>query len=272
MLYLTYTPCYPLSRFIESFWYGEHSPQHALERLLPNGDIDIVLNLRDATLRFYDDVALDHPRLFTGPVASGAQSRYYVIDTLQQTSLMGVRFRVGGAYPFLGDTADQLQNQRVALEDLWGQSAMELQTRLMQAKTNEARFQCLERAFLNRLAEAVQPHPAIAQAIASFVTQQGVSSVTVQTIRSGLSHRRFIELFRREVGLPPKTFCRILRFQRALRLIATESCPDFAGLALDCGYCDQAHLIRDFKAFAGITPTVYLGRRGPHYNHVPLVG
>lgn len=183
---------------------------------------------------------------------------------------MGVRFRLGGAYPFLGDAADQLQNRRVALEDLWGRSAIELQARLMEAKTHKARFQCLERALLSRLAGAVRPHPAIAKAVSNFVAQQGVSSVTGVALRSGLSHRRFLELFRREVGLPPKTLGRILRFQRTLRLIAAEPCPNFARVALVCGYYDQAHLIRDFKAFAGITPTAYLACRGAHYNHVPL--
>src|SRR6266508_1111775 len=156
MIYLTYTPCYPLSRFIKSFWYGERMPQRAYERLLPNGAIDIVFNLRDATLRFYDDANLSHPQAITGPVVSGAHDRYCVIDTFQQTSLLGVRFILGGAYPLLGAAADQFYNRRVALEDLWGRSAIELQTRSMEAKTHEARFQRLERFFLSRLTDAVR--------------------------------------------------------------------------------------------------------------------
>lgn len=190
MFYLTYTPRYPLSRFIESFWYAERMPQLTHERLLPNGAIDIVLNLRDATLKFYDDANLSHPQAMTGPVASGAHDRYYVIDTFQQASLLGVRFLLGGAYTFLGAAADQLHNRRVALEDLWGPSAIELQTRLMEAKTHEARFQRLERAFLSRLTDAIRPHPAIAKAVSRFVAQQGASSVTDVALRSGLSHKR----------------------------------------------------------------------------------
>jgi AraC-like DNA-binding protein len=272
MFYLTHTPGYPLSRFIKSFWYGEHSPQHTYERLLPNGDIDIVLNLRDARLQFYDDANLARLRVFTGPVASGVHSRYYVIDTLQQASLLGVRFRPGGAYPFLGDAADQLQDRHVALEDLWGRVAIGLQSRLMEAETHEARFHCLERALLSQLADTIRPHPEIAKAACGFVAQHGTSSVTAAAVRSGLSPRRFIELFRREVGLPPKAFCRLLRFQRALRLLARSPRPNLARLAVECGFYDQAHLIRDFRAFAGITPTAYLARRGVHYNHVPLGG
>jgi AraC-like DNA-binding protein len=86
----------------------------------------------------------------------------------------------------------------------------------------------------------------------------------------GLSARRFIELFRREVGVSPKTFCRIVRFQGALQRIAVASSPNFVRLALDCGYYDQAHLIHDFKDFTGLTPTAFLEARGEHLNHVPL--
>lgn len=270
MVYLNYTPRYPLSQFIESFWYGAHSAQYRHERLLPNGDIDIVLNLRDARLQFYYDANLSRPHLITGLVASGVHSRYYVIDISQQSSLLGVRFRPGGAYPFLGDAADQLQDRHVALEDLWGRAAAELQSRLLEAKTHEARFRCLEQTFLNLLSDTIRPHPGIAKAVSWFVTEQGASAVTAAAERLGLSSRRFIELFRREIGLPPKALCRILRFQRALRLLATNARPSPARVAVDCGFYDQAHLIRDFRAFAGITLSAYLARRGPHFNHVPL--
>jgi AraC-like DNA-binding protein len=177
---------------------------------------------------------------------------------------LGVRFLLGGAYTFLGAAADQLHNRRVALKDLWGRPAIELQTRLMEAKTREARFERIERAFLSRLADAVRPHPAIAKAISRLVAQHGASSVTDVALRFGLSQRRFIELFQREVGLSPKTLCRVLRFQWALRLITDASRPNLAALAVDCGYYDQSHLIRDFKAFTGVTPTAYHhSRAGP---------
>jgi AraC-like DNA-binding protein len=183
---------------------------------------------------------------------------------------LGVQFRLGGVYPFLVQAADRLQDRRVALEDLWGRSAIELQMRLMEARTHEARFQYLERVFLSRLAGAVRPHPAITRAVSAFAAEHGVSPVAAAAVRSGLSQRRFIELFRREVCLSPKLLCRILRFQRTVRLLARNGRSSLARLAVECGYYDQAHLIRDFPTFAGLTPTAYLARRGPHYNHVPV--
>jgi AraC-like DNA-binding protein len=86
----------------------------------------------------------------------------------------------------------------------------------------------------------------------------------------GLSARRFIELFKDEVGLAPKLFCRVRRFQRAVRLVHGRTDVDWADVALDCGYFDQAHLIHEFREFSGLSPTAYLRVRSSHLNHVPL--
>ena len=85
-----------------------------------------------------------------------------------------------------------------------------------------------------------------------------------------LSHRRFVELFRRDVGLGPKQLCRVLRLGRALRL-ASSGVPAWAHVASTAGYCDQSHLVREFRTIAGVSPTEWaaLSRRHPH--HIPVV-
>jgi AraC-like DNA-binding protein len=88
--------------------------------------------------------------------------------------------------------------------------------------------------------------------------------------RIGLSQRRFIQLFREEVGLTPKLFCRVRRFQEVIRLLGSGRRPGWAEVALRCGYSDQAHLVHDFREFSGTTPTSYLANRCEHPNHVPL--
>jgi AraC-like DNA-binding protein len=90
--------------------------------------------------------------------------------------------------------------------------------------------------------------------------------------RTGLSARRFIDVFRKEVGLTPKLFCRVRRFQRVLRHITAGQKVDWAEIALTCGYFDQAHFIHDFRAFSGINPSSYLADHTSHMNHVPMQG
>jgi len=92
--------------------------------------------------------------------------------------------------------------------------------------------------------------------------------------RVGLSQRRFIQVFAAAVGLTPKLYGRVRRFQRARASVRDTPAPDWARVAAECGYFDQSHLIRDFRAFAGLTPEEYLRRRSEHvlHNHVPQPG
>jgi AraC-like DNA-binding protein len=85
--------------------------------------------------------------------------------------------------------------------------------------------------------------------------------VAAVTDRIGLSSRRFIELFRRQVGLTPKVFCRVRRFQHVLRTIHREKDIEWAQIALECGYYDQPHFIHDFQSFSGLTPERLSRRR-----------
>jgi AraC-like DNA-binding protein len=91
------------------------------------------------------------------------------------------------------------------------------------------------------------------------------------TEQIGLSARRFADVFAKEVGLTPKLFCRVRRFQRVLRVIRVGQEIDWAEIALSCGYYDQAHFNHDFRAFSGINPSTYLAACTPHMSHVPIL-
>jgi transcriptional regulator GlxA family with amidase domain len=86
----------------------------------------------------------------------------------------------------------------------------------------------------------------------------------------GRSHRHFIAGFRDAAGLAPKRYARVLRFQRLLAVLAATPRPAWAQLALDAGYFDQSHLIREFREFAGVSPREYAARAPASPNHLPL--
>jgi len=88
--------------------------------------------------------------------------------------------------------------------------------------------------------------------------------------RLGLSQRRFIELFRTQVGLTPKAYCRVRRFHNLLRVVHPLREVDWSQVALDSGYHDQSHFIHEFREFSGFSPTQYWQRRIEHLNHVPI--
>lgn len=242
MVYCTYIPQPPLSEFVDLFWsYEGYNPPHVRERVIPTGTMQLIFNLREDEIRVYD--RWDHHRFqsFGGSLISGVHSQFVVIDTASQTSTVGVHFRPGGAYPFVGVPAGELHDADVPLETLWGVKALELRDRLLEAKTPEARFRVLERELLARVERPLSNHPAIAFALREF--QSAPHTPKVPTVKeasewTGLSQRRFIQLFRDEVGITPKLFCRIQRFQEAICLLGNGRCVEWADVALGCGYFD----------------------------------
>jgi AraC-like DNA-binding protein len=244
----------PLSRFVDFCWLTEGYVQpHAAERVLPTGCADLILSL--------DEHA-------GSDVIAGPRSSAIVIDTSRSLSFIGVRFKPGGAFPFLGLPVGELQDHGVEPAFLWGAKARTLREQLLHSPSPEARFGILERFLLARLHEARERHPAVQYAISTIGASEGATSVASIVEHTGLSARRFIAAFRDEVGLAPKVFCRLTRFRRAITQLREVSSVDWADIALDCGYFDQAHFIHDFRAFAGVTPVTYLRHRTSSINHV----
>jgi len=122
---------------------------------------------------------------------------------------------------------------------------------------------CSRRPLAARLPRARALHPAIA---ALLDRMDPAGPVTAAVANSGLSHRQFIAQFRRAVGLAPKAYLRVLRFQHALRRLRRGETP-LVSVAADAGYSDQAHFTREFIEFSGVTPTVYRSRLPPQANH-----
>lgn len=278
MIYRTYIPQPPLSEFVELLWYYEaDEPPHEKkqkERVLPTGTMEMVINLRDDALRVYDGRKPDPFPNLSSSLICGAHSGFFLIDTAAKAHTIGVAFKPGGTLPFLGLPASELQDAHVPLDALWGRNAGDSRDRLLEANEAEmveTMFRVLEQDLLARLDCHMVHHPAVVFALEEFQNVPHERTISEVTAKTGLSPRRFIQLFEQEVGLTPKLFCRVRRFQVALRLCAGEEQVRFGEIALACGYFDQAHLIRDFKAFSGLSPTAYLTNRSEHLNHVPLL-
>jgi AraC-like DNA-binding protein len=271
MLSCRYTPAAPLSAFVNCLWYWEGTPQpHTKEKLLPNGEAAIIFNLRDQPIRIYDPQDLSKYESYGHAVLSGVRADCFVIDTDQQERVVGIQFRPGGAFPFFRMPAWEVEGNSVDLEDLWPGRAREIREQLLAARSVELMFTSLERRLLQQLVRPLELHPAVAYAIGEFQGLSHNGRIGAVTDRIGLSSRRFIELFRRQVGLTPKVFCRVRRFQRVLQSVHGAKHLDWADVALECGYYDQAHFIHDFQSFSGLTPSSYIAAATPHLNHVPL--
>jgi AraC-like DNA-binding protein len=255
-----YKPKPPLSKFVDNFWlYKGHEHDYEIQSILPTGTLELAINLRQNELRFYDAERPENLSRFSGAIISGAHGRGLVPDTVE-AFVVGVHFKPGGAFPFLGLPAGELADIHVDLETLWGPAAGRLRERLCEARTSAEQFQLLQEALLSRLCDGVEKHYAVSGALEMFAQNQTGPRVREAAKYLGLSQRRLIEVFKAEVGLTPKLFSRIQRFQQTRTVIQHNPAPNWAAVALDLGYFDQSHLIREFHEFSGLSPTDYLNR------------
>lgn len=272
MRYLTRRPPAPLSGFASNLWlYSGYRPKHRFERIMPSGTIELVISLRDGQpLRCYDPETLQARRTIPGPLVSGLRADHCVIDTEQQGEIMGVHFRPGGARALLGLPVDEVLDQDIPLELIWGGAARELHERLLAEARAERRLALLEDALMKRLRPELSLHPVLRSALAELNQTDIPVEIGRMAEKAGWSDRHFIRTFSAQVGITPKAYGRIRRFQAALARIQAGKRNDWAALAADCGYYDQAHFIRDFRAFSGLTPSAYARLEVRDLQHVPV--
>lgn len=260
----------PLASLVRCFWYWEGTPQpHRRERLMPTGEAAIVFNLRDEEMRLYDADDLNRSTSCGSAALTGPRTGCFAIDTACEDRVIGIEFLPGGTFPFFREPAGEIANQSLPLDCLWSRAG-DIREQLLGAPSVDAMFAVLERALIDRMVRPLEFHPAIVFARSHICRAPHVATIAGVVDRIGLSQRRFIELFRDQIGLSPKSFCRVRRFQRVLQTVHRSKAVDWAQVALDGGYYDQAHFIHDFQAFAGMTPAAYLARATEHLNHVPM--
>ena len=261
MLYLQRKPAPPLDRFVQSLWYASDSaPTPGRQRILPTGSTQIILSLsRDHLLDCAQDAVAGR-----APAAQivGARSTYEIIDNSDLACIIGLVFRPGGFAGLMGVPADVFANCFVNLEDVWGDEAIALRHRLRELPTARARLACLETFLLRKLTArrsrcSPETHPAVEFALHRFSRLPSAVSVAEVARLTGWSQRRFSQLFREHVGLTPKVWCRIQRFQEAVKRLHAGAEVPWSELAVDCGFYDQSHLANEFRAFSGIDITTY---------------
>jgi len=174
-----------------------------------------------------------------------------------------VRLTPLGAHALFGLPMHELTNRVVELDDLLGPRANELVERMWERPGWDGPFELLDNLIAKRVAEARKQSPGVVWAWQRLRATHGRARVRALAEELGWSHRRLIARFREQVGMPPKTVGRILRFDRVARMLRDADELRLAEVAYDCGYYDQPHLNRDFRDLAGTTPREYMARRLP---------
>ena len=272
---IRYRPAAPLDALVQCFWWSQREvPQDYCEHILPSGGAQLVVALHDTPITYRSCVPPAGWMTWSGGIVHGPQSMAYIAGPKPTGAVVGVAFRAGAAGAVLGVSPRELADQHVDLQALWGTRGKELLERLRATANPKQIFRILEHSLKAQLQPSLLMHPAVARAITTHA--QSVAPVRMVDLQraAGYSPRHFIDLFKASVGLTPKQYFRIQRFNAVLRGLAPDAHFDLAQIAASVGYSDQAHLTREFREFAGFTPTQYRPSgpdRPMHHKAVPAL-
>jgi AraC-like DNA-binding protein len=238
-------PSPALSDAVECYWsIRAEAPAAIPNRVLPDGCADLIVGI---------------PGL-AGPAVVGTMRAAAVVPIAGRVDLFGIRFRPGAASRFLGVPLGELAGRRVALDQLWGAAAARAAD-LLEPADLAARVSAAERLLLDAKGLLLRDADLVASAVALLRRARGGVGVRETAAALAVSERRLQRAFAEAVGLSPKALARVLRFRRAVRAIGrtrrTGAPIGWAALAAGAGYADQPHLIREFRALAGLTPARY---------------
>jgi len=248
----------PLNEFVECFWTLEGdgpSPGAAPERILPDGCVELILNFGERFSEHHNNHRELQPRHFL----VGQMSGPILISPNGTVQLMGIRFHPGGTSPFLRVPMNELTDHIAELGSLSSELERELLLASEDLSSLSEKISGIESVLIARLLRGSFDSFAVSLA-SRIVHSAGRVSVDQLATDAGISSRQLERRFLREIGIGPKLLGRILRFQQVFWAVERVDSP-WASIAVDCGYYDQAHLIRDFSQFAGQTPAVLLAER-----------
>lgn len=259
-----------LRPFVRALWVsdrlGAPAEPGVREHAIPTGEMHIVIRLSDAPVRLFAGDDDCHGRSVGHAVVAGPRPVFHVKDASSPFYSVGVQLHPSISSALFGVPADRLAERHVALDDVWGDTAArDLRERLLEARDPRSQLDSLEQALAARLPLVQGMHPAVAMALERFRVMSAVAPVVAE---SGYSHRAFIAMFRRTMGMTPKRYLRLMRVRRVLGRIGREP---MAALALDAGFSDQAHFVREFQAITGVTPSYYRRVRSAAASHVKIV-
>ena len=260
-----------LRPFVQSLWTAGPNRSSGAdgitrERVLPTGEMHLVFRLTDHPVRLFETTDDLTGHAIGHAIVAGVRTAFYMRDATEPVHSVGAQLHPSASALLFGVPAEELAGRHTPLDDLWGAAAAEARERL-QVKSPERQLEIFESMLATRLSQMRPLHPAVRHALGRFAANASVHEVVREV---GWSHRRFIELFRGAMGLTPKLYTRLLRFQRTIRRMTTDPESSWVDVALESGYSDQPHFNREFREFAGITPGEYRALTPPHTHHVPV--
>lgn len=256
--YREYPPCGALRQYVQCYWTriagGVKLQAPDVHRVLPDGCIDIVFNFGEPWVEGNRTGIYVHPER---SYLVGTMTRSLLVERVNRTQFLGVRFQPGKARAFLDLFAAEVTNQSTGLENIWGNETRRLEERLAEVSSTQERIALLEAELLGRCRPRVSGDAYVDSAVDLILRSRGSVPVEVVSTSVGISRQHLARRFEEHVGIRPKLFARVIRFKSLIECASHPKFVEWAAAALEQGYYDQAHMIADFREFTGLTPATF---------------
>lgn len=252
-------PDYPANVFVDHFVVMEGTPSGHEERLFPNNKSEIFFNLGDGlTGQAHAASQIFH---LTGSVVSGTRHTYFSFQPGARLCMAGFRFTLFGFHLLWGMPAHHFTDHNFDAADVWGKEMEWVREQLHQAADSAGRIRVMHDWVIAKIPEKSFPEVRKWKQVEQQILQRDMPVAHFLEKTLGYSHKHSLQLIKEKCGLTPKAIQKVNRFDRALRILNRRASVDWADLALEAGYSDQSHFIRDFRRFTGYTPAVYLDEK-----------
>ncbi|GAB3512801.1 DUF6597 domain-containing transcriptional factor [Emticicia fontis] len=253
MDYKIYTPSIDLLPFIKCYWTllapEESEPQK--QRIVPDGCMEMVFHCGDLYKQYLQDGScLIQPRSFV----FGQITKPLDIEPTGETNIFSVRFQPDGFIAFATIPVSQMENRAVSLNELFGETGTTLEKDILQATTTEDRIALIESFLWQILSTPESINKLIKSSIEMIIHLGGQVSVDELSDNLQINRRQLERKFSSVIGLSPKQLAKIIRLQQALKMLSAQNSESLTAIAYEGNYYDQAHFIKDFKAFTGVSP------------------
>ncbi len=267
MSFLTATPSPILSGYIKSYWTIKSCVPQAtkhIQRIVPSGLPELIFYIEKKP-----ETSTPNKTITDFTVLSGQQKSFYDIIVTDKLSVFSVIFQPHGLVEFLNIPLSEIYNQNVPLRCILKNEVVALEMKISEAASFSKRVEIIETFLLKRLKKIKKQYEfqRIKQSIELINQTRGKIGISRLASGACLSRKQYERTFLSVVGTSPKQFLKIVRFQNAIYQKHRNRHLQLTGLAYDCGYYDQSHMINDFKSLSGLTPGQYFAGCDPYSDY-----
>lgn len=254
----TYQPDIELSEFVKRYWTldGEKENIPLKNTIVPDGTMKLIFHYGDTYKHHSQNGEITIlPKCFL----IGQLTKPYVIEPTGVTGSFVVQFKPNGFMPFSTIPIKEMENKAVPLDILFGESGKNLGEQILNAISTSQRIQIVETFLFKQLASEKTIDNIVNATVETIFKRNGQFSVNDFSANNNINRRQLARKFSSAIGLSPKQLAKTIRIQTTLKVLLNEEITSLTDLAYENEYFDQAHFIKEFKEFTGLTPKEFFG-------------